>query len=196
MAFDDILQGLEDQKKRIEANLQKIQNNPATKTPEVIPTYQPISQVKPQGKTGGVKKKKSRRDTTRRLTDAERLAIIAIHDTTGTYGKTAEIAGCSKDTAFRIVREYRDTNLELVERIKKGMTNKLNDTADRMIDHASENISSLNAYQATIAAGVMIDKALLIERGQPPAQVNQIQVNVQLSQLNDEIEAMVRAKTV
>lgn len=47
MALNDILQGLEDQRKRIEANLQKIQDKPATINPEVIPI--------PEGKPGGKK---------------------------------------------------------------------------------------------------------------------------------------------
>ena len=61
MPLDDILQGLDEQKKRIEANLSKLQTKTLPITPVIdkdilkdIPSYQPQPKVQPNGKIESV----------------------------------------------------------------------------------------------------------------------------------------------
>lgn len=137
-----------------------------------------------------------RQDNNKRLTNVERLMIMA--DKQGnpdkSYRAIAKDMGISVSTAYVVCNEEElKTKLANAEHIKKGLTADLYIKGHLALNKLTdERLEKVNAYQNAIIAATCIDKALLIERGSPPTQVNQIQVNVQLGQLNDEIEAMVK----
>lgn len=167
-----------------------------TKEKKDIAAPAPKDKVKPQGKIES-RKRNSKRDTTRRLSEVEKATIVAMRDAGASVTEIAHRAGCSTSTAYEHMTHREKTDPALVDIIKKEMAGKLFTLADRHIDNAlrADKIEASSAYQSVGMTGIALTNALNIERGAPPSQVNQIQVNVQLTQLQDEIAAMISKAT-
>lgn len=114
MALDDILKGLEDQKKRIESNLAKLKDKPAIKTPEVIPTYQQEPESKPQGK---IEAKKEIDIIDRPFKVSLSVPLIATYLKRGVkQSEIADICGTSKQAVNQYIDRHSDELAPLIDK--------------------------------------------------------------------------------
>lgn len=173
----------------------------APKETEVIAKPKPKGKVKPQGKIGSVRGKtpdtviSKRYNRNKELTMVEKLAIRAIKATGKSNEQTAIIAGVSKGTVHKVNHDNSLIDPEVLDRVKKDLAGQSYLLAEAAGKQAMNTIQDASAYQAAGIRHYAIEDALNIERGAPPSQVNQIQVNVQLTQLQDEIGALITKAT-
>ena len=115
---------------------------------------------------------------------AQQLAIKALLETGASERKTARLSGVSRETV-RAVKECKTLDPERVDRIKKGLSAKFYDVADRSLDHISdEKLKGAQPSQLIMTAGIATDKARLIE-GKATTRTEFVDASDQ--EINDEI---------
>lgn len=169
-----------------------------TKGKKDMVSPQSKGKVQPNGKIGRLEGKtaiKSGRPRNKKLVTAEKLAIRALKLTGLSNEQTAKMAGCSKGTVNNVMKDPDLIDPAVLDRVKKDLAGQSYLLAEAAGRQAMDTISAASAYQAAGIRHYAIEDALNIERGSPPASVNQIQVTVQLTQLQDEIAAMISKAT-
>jgi hypothetical protein len=98
-----------------------------------------------------------------RLPVAQQLAIKALLETGKSERHTARLSGVSRETV-RAVKEAKNLDPQAVDRIKKGLSAKFYDVADRSLDHITDDkLKGAQPSQLIMTAGIATDKARLIE---------------------------------
>lgn len=99
----------------------------------------------------------------RRLTPTEQLMIRA-EKGVKSVRVTAKEYGVCPDTVQRIFNsDEMQLKQEQITRVKESMSGNLYLTAHRSIEIVNDKIEDASASQAAVIAGIMIDKARLIE---------------------------------
>jgi len=119
-----------------------------------------------------------------KLPIAQQLAIKALLETGKSERSTAKLSGVSRETV-RAVKEAKNLDPQAVDRIKKGLSAKFYDVADRSLDHITdEKLKGAQPSQLIMTAGIATDKARLIE-GKATARTEYVDASDQ--EINDEI---------
>lgn len=122
-----------------------------------------------------------------KLPIAQQLAIKALLETGKSERSTAKLSGVSRETV-RAVNQCQTLDPQRVDRIKKGLSAKFYDVADRSLDHISDDkLKNAQPSQLIMTAGIATDKARLIEG---KATTRTEYVDASDKEINDEIERL------
>ena len=119
-----------------------------------------------------------------KLPIAQQLAIKALLETGKSERSTAKLSGVSRETV-RAVKEAKNLDPQAVDRIKKGLSAKFYDIADRSLDHITDDkLKGAQPSQLIMTAGIATDKARLIE-GKATSRTEYVDASDQ--EINEEI---------
>jgi transposase-like protein len=100
----------------------------------------------------------------KRLTPAERLAILAEKDTKQSTTAVAKKYGVHHSTVIKIWKDKKlGSQADEVRAIKEGMSSALYLTAHSSIKQVNEALDRASAKDAAVVTAIMIDKARLLD---------------------------------
>jgi hypothetical protein len=98
-----------------------------------------------------------------RLPIAQQLATRALLESGASERRAAKLSGLSRETV-RAIKQAKNLDPDAVDRIKKSLSAKFYDVADRSLDHITDDkLEKAQPSQLIMTAGIATDKARLIE---------------------------------